>query len=75
MGSSSDSQFVRNPHLKLLDGDLLFHIGIKTGDQNLRKLFGDVKVHLFVRLLELSKTILGYSGSRGSGNSKDFISY
>ena len=43
---SSASQFVSNPHLKLLDNDMLFHIGIKVGDQNLRKLFGDVKVEL-----------------------------
>lgn len=46
---SPDSQFVRNPHLKSLDDDVLFHIGIKAGDhQKLRNLFGDVKVSLFV---------------------------
>lgn len=39
----STSQFVSNPHLKLLDDDMLFHIGIKAGHHNLRELFGDVK--------------------------------
>ena len=49
MESSSDSQFVSNPHLKLLDDDMLFHIGIKAGDhQKLRNLFGDVKVSFLV---------------------------
>ena len=50
MDQSPDSQFVSNPHLKSLDDDMLFHIGIKAGDhQKLRNLFGDVKVSLLVR--------------------------
>ena len=49
MDQSPDLQFVSNPHLKLLDDDMLFHIGIKAGDhQKLRNLFGDVKVSLLV---------------------------
>ena len=49
MDQSPDSQFVSNPHLKSLDDDMLFHIGIKAGDhQKLRNLFGDVKVSLLV---------------------------
>ena len=49
MDPSPDSQFVSNPHLKLLDDDMLFHIGIKAGDhQKLRNLFGDVKVSFLV---------------------------
>lgn len=49
MDPSLDSQFVSNPHLKLLDDDMLFHIGIKAGDhQKLRNLFGDVKVSFLV---------------------------
>ena len=49
MDPSPDSQFVNNPHLKLLDDDMLFHIGIKAGDhQKLRNLFGDVKVSFLV---------------------------
>ncbi|XP_068750651.1 uridine phosphorylase 1-like isoform X2 [Montipora capricornis] len=36
-------QFVCNPHLKQLDDDMLYHIGIKAGEHNLRKLFGNVK--------------------------------
>ena len=49
MDQSRDSQFVSNPHLKLLDDDMLFHIGIKAGDhQKLRNLFGDVKVSFLV---------------------------
>ena len=49
MDSSPELQFVSNPHLKLLDDDVLFHIGIKGGDrQKLRNLFGDVKVSFLV---------------------------
>lgn len=49
MDSSPVLQFVSNPHLKLLDDDVLFHIGIKAGDQQkLRNLFGDVKVSFLV---------------------------
>lgn len=49
MDSSSNSPFVSNPHLKLLDDDMLFHIGMKAGDhQNLRNVFGDVKVNVFI---------------------------
>ena len=44
MDVPSPSQFISNPHLKLLDDDMLFHIGIKTHDQNLKEVFGDVKV-------------------------------
>ena len=44
MDSQEISQFVRNRHLLQLDNDVLFHIGIKAGDQDLRKLLGDVKV-------------------------------
>ena len=43
--TSRDQLFVRNPHLKELEDDVLFHIGITAGDhKNLKNLFGDVKV-------------------------------
>lgn len=42
--TSRDLLFVRNPHLKELEDDVLFHIGITAGDhKNLKNLFGDVK--------------------------------
>lgn len=42
--TSRDQLFVRNPHLKELEDDVLFHIGITAGDhKNLKNLFGDVK--------------------------------
>ena len=44
MDSQQTSQFVHNVNLLQLDNDVLFHIGIKAGDQDLRRLFGDVKV-------------------------------
>ena len=48
--ASPDSLFVRNPHLKLLEDDMLFHIGITAGDhKNLKNLFGDVKVIIFFK--------------------------
>lgn len=57
--TSRDQLFVRNPHLKELEDDVLFHIGITAGDhKNLKNLFGDVKViekknanHEHVRML------------------------
>ena len=57
--TSRDQLFVRNPHLKELEDDVLFHIGITAGDhKNLKNMFGDVKViekknanHEHVRLL------------------------
>ena len=43
--TSRDQLFVRNPHLKELEDDVLFHIGITAGDhKNLKNVFGDVKV-------------------------------
>lgn len=43
--TSRDQLFVRNPHLKELEDDVLFHIGITAGDhKNLKNMFGDVKV-------------------------------
>ena len=43
--TSRDQLFVRNPHLKELGDDVLFHIGITAGDhKNLKNMFGDVKV-------------------------------
>ncbi len=49
MDSSTNSRFVSNPHLKLLEDDMLFHIGMKAGDhENIRNLFGDVKVRRYL---------------------------
>ena len=61
--TSRDQLFVRNPHLKELEDDVLFHIGITAGDhKNLKNMFGDVKViekkianhehvHMLIRLV------------------------
>lgn len=43
MDSQETSRFVRNVNLLQLDNDMLFHIGIKAGDQDLKRLLGDVK--------------------------------
>lgn len=43
MDSQETSRFVRNINLLQLDNDVLFHIGIKAGDQDLKRLLGDVK--------------------------------
>lgn len=48
--SSSASQFVSNDHLKQMDDDVLFHIGIRVGDLDIKKVFGDVKVKVFFSL-------------------------
>ena len=39
-----------NPHLKQMDDDVLFHIGIRVGDLDVKKVFGDVKVKVFFSL-------------------------
>ena len=61
--TSRDQLFVRNPHLKELEDDVLFHIGITAGDhKNLKNMFGDVMViekknanhehvHMLIRLV------------------------
>ena len=36
-----------NDHLKQMDDDVLFHIGIRVGDLDIKKVFGDVKVKEF----------------------------
>ena len=48
--SSSASQIVSNPHLKQMDDDVLFHIGIRVGDLDVKKVFGNVKVKVFFSL-------------------------
>ena len=54
--TSRDQLFVRNPHLKELEDDVLFHIGITAGDhKNLKNLFGDVKV---ISMLQKKKSII-----------------
>ena len=62
MDLPSPSQFISNPHLKLLDDDIFFHMGFKAHDQNLKKVFGDVKVELFILCL-LDYTVSKMSGS------------
>ena len=39
-----------NDHLKQMDDDVLFHIGIRVGDLDIKKVFGDVKVKVFFSL-------------------------
>ena len=42
---------LKNPHLKSLDNDMLFHIGLKVADENLKHLFGDIKVFISLSFL------------------------
>ena len=35
-----------NPHLRNIKEDTLYHIGLTHGKQDLKKMFGDVKVYL-----------------------------
>ena len=58
-GTSSTSQIVSNPHLKQMDDDVLFHIGIRVGDLDIKKVFGDVKVKVF---FSLKGTIFSLNG-------------
>ena len=36
---------LKNPHLKEMDNDILFHLGLSTQGDDLKGLFGDVKVN------------------------------
>ena len=33
-----------NPHLKQMNEDVLYHLGLSSGSHDLRGMFGDVKV-------------------------------
>ena len=42
--SSEQTQRCLNPHLRQIKEDTLYHIGLTSGKQDLKKMFGDVKV-------------------------------
>ena len=46
-GELKEMQRNINPHLQEIVEDTLYHIGLTSGKQDLKKMFGDVKVHLF----------------------------
>ena len=37
-----------NPALKAIDNDVLYHFGLNTNDHNMKEMFGDVKVNIYV---------------------------
>ena len=47
-GESIDNKGNLNPHLKKINEDALYHIGLTSGKQDLKKMFGDVKVSPFI---------------------------
>ena len=44
MGTANDHVNI-NPHLRNIKEDTLYHIGLTHGKQDLKKMFGDVKVN------------------------------
>ena len=34
----------KNPHIESMKEDVLYHIGLSTGSQDLKAMFGDIKV-------------------------------
>ena len=42
---ATDDQVNINPHLRNIKEDTLYHIGLTHGKQDLKKMFGDVKVN------------------------------
>ena len=42
---TTDSQVNINPYLRSIKEDTLYHIGLTHGKQDLKKMFGDVKVN------------------------------
>ena len=45
-GDSNEGNGNLNPHLQEIKEDALYHIGLNSGKQDLKKMFGDVKVVL-----------------------------
>ena len=43
----------RNPYISNMTEDRLYHIGLVAGPQNMKEMFGDVKVGLFYHILTL----------------------
>ena len=41
----------KNPHIKDMKEDVLYHLGLSTGAQDLKAMFGDVKVISYYKLL------------------------
>ena len=35
----------KNPHIESMKEDVLYHIGLSTGSQDLKSMFGDIKVN------------------------------
>lgn len=35
---------LRNPHIELMDQDILYHLALGSGSHDLQEMFGDVKV-------------------------------
>ena len=42
-GDSNEGNGNLNPHLQEIKEDALYHIGLNSGKQDLKKMFGDVK--------------------------------
>ena len=42
-----------NPHIKEMREDVLYHIGLSTASQDLKEMFGDVKVRSSVKISHL----------------------
>ena len=47
-GESTEGMGKHNPHLQEIKEDTLYHIGLNSGKQDLKKMFGDVKVWLYI---------------------------
>lgn len=41
---------LRNPHIELMDQDILYHLALGSGSHDLVEMFGDVRVR-FMRLI------------------------
>lgn len=42
---------LRNPHIELMDQDILYHLALGSGSHDLVEMFGDVKVRFAYKLL------------------------
>ena len=47
-GDSTEIKADINPHLQEIKEDALYHIGLNSGKQDLKKMFRDVKVGVYV---------------------------
>ena len=45
----------KNPHMADMKVDVMYHIGLSSGTQDLKEMFGDIKVGFFKKRFQMNK--------------------